>query len=112
LLSPLVRSPRSWTSHQPILSFWKANKNRRIPADTVPTADSENNSSSESESDSDTDWEDIARYIFKEGLKMMKTAASYEWFDMDEETRNDYVRLWKKMGRKKASMTKLMEMSG
>ncbi|KAF7173070.1 hypothetical protein CNMCM5623_005327 [Aspergillus felis] len=64
-------------------------------------ADSEDDSSSDSDSDSDTDWEEIARYIFKEGLKMMKTAASHEWFDMDEETRNDYVRLWKKMGRKK-----------
>jgi hypothetical protein len=55
----------------------------------LATADSEKSSSSESEggSDSDTDWEEIARYIFKERLKMMKTAASYEWFDIDEETR-------------------------
>jgi hypothetical protein len=67
----------------------------------MTTEDSESESESESDGDSDIDWEDIARYIFKEGLKMMRTAASSEWWDMDEETRNEYVRLWKKMGRKK-----------
>ncbi|GAB1215471.1 hypothetical protein ATERTT37_004661 [Aspergillus terreus] len=56
----------------------------------MATASSEGESGSESGSDSDTDWEEVARYIFKEGLKMMKTAASEEWLEMDEATRDDY----------------------
>lgn len=55
----------------------------------------------EDDSKSATDWKDVARYVFQEGLKMVKAANEPRWFEMGDAVRESYVDLFKDMGRKK-----------